>query len=445
MRKRLRPIALGCALLVGAVLPVSAASDGADCCHNTRPVTNRHAFASHIGSSGDDEFNSVDITADNCGYIAVGNTSGKSLDKSISWGVYGKRDALIVKYDQYNKLVAAKTFGGTGNESFNDVEATADGGCIIVGYSESKFDGVGNNGKQDGFIMKLDANGNVQWARNAGSKADDTYTDVTLTSDGGYITGGRTAGTSSAPAWSYSGGYYDSIITKYDRTGQVVWTVKSPYLNKAVKEEVYGVTGTSDGGAVAVGKIENQYGQSDGFIVRYDAAGKVRWTEKLALGVGTFEGVITDSDGGFVAVGAAASGGKYWNRVSSYYGGFIMKYDANGKKLWHHYLNGKKNIIFNELDRTASGYVVGGYTDGANSPYWGQPAGDDAVIMEYDRSGRMTSAEAYTGNKNDYFRGLAATGSHMVAVGYSNSTTNTVWGATYGGNDALVVRFGEIQ
>ncbi len=62
-----------------------------------------------------------------------------------------------------------KLQGGSGDDrgsGFN-IQQTSDGGYITAGYSYSSntstLTGITNNGGKDGWVKKLDANGNTQW------------------------------------------------------------------------------------------------------------------------------------------------------------------------------------------------------------------------------------------------------------------------------------------
>jgi hypothetical protein len=63
-------------------------------------------------------------------------------------------------------------------------------------------------GNWDVFLIKTDANGNVQWAKTYGGTSDDLVRFVRQTSDGGYIMVGET--------YSFGAGYSDIFLIKTD-------------------------------------------------------------------------------------------------------------------------------------------------------------------------------------------------------------------------------------
>jgi hypothetical protein len=101
----------------------------------------------------------------------------------------------------------AKTYGETYWGEAYSVQQTSDGGYIVAGYTTS----FGAGG--DIFLIKTDANGNVQWAKTYGGTGDDLAYSVQQTSDGGYIVAGATG--------SFGAGYGDIFLIKTDANGNI--------------------------------------------------------------------------------------------------------------------------------------------------------------------------------------------------------------------------------
>ena len=68
---------------------------------------------------------------------------------------------------------------GNGEESFNDVSYTDDGGCLLLASTFST-DGVfiGNHGGRDVYIAKYDSQGSLAWDYMFGGSADDNLGDI---------------------------------------------------------------------------------------------------------------------------------------------------------------------------------------------------------------------------------------------------------------------------
>jgi hypothetical protein len=262
--------------------------------HNPMSAT---YFAKTYGGTGWDEASSVQQTSDG-GYILAGYTS--------SFGAGGD-DIFLIKTDANGNVQWAKTYGGTGWDEASSVQQTSDGGYILAGYTSSF--GAGGD---DIFLIKTDANGNLQWAKTYGGTSEDWAHSVQQTSDGGYIVAGTT--------WSFGAGYYDIFLIKTDANGNIIWA--KTYGGTSL-DEAYSVQQTSDGGYIVAGRTWSFGVGGDIFLIKTDANGNIQWAK-------TYGGIYGDnaysvqqtSDGGYIVAGGTGSFGAG--------GAFLVKTDANG-------------------------------------------------------------------------------------------------------------------
>lgn len=87
-----------------------------------------------------------------------------------------------------------RTFGGSADEYLYSIKQTIDGGYIIGGASESDISGDKTDysrGDSDIWIVKTDAEGNIEWQKSIGGNYMDDLHSLELTSDGGYILAGE--------------------------------------------------------------------------------------------------------------------------------------------------------------------------------------------------------------------------------------------------------------
>jgi hypothetical protein len=153
------------------------------------------SFAKIYGGTWDDWANSVQQTSDG-GYILAG------LTYSFGAGYY---DIFLIKTDVNGNIIWAKTYGGTDWDWANSVQQTSDGGYILAGLTYSFGAGLA-----DIFLIKTDANGNIQWAKTYGGTGDDRAYSVQQMSDGGYIVAGWTT--------SFGAGSRDFSLSRRMRT-----------------------------------------------------------------------------------------------------------------------------------------------------------------------------------------------------------------------------------
>jgi hypothetical protein len=112
------------------------------------------------------------------GYIMTGYTD------SIGAGLY---DLLLVKTDSEGSTEWSRAFGGGGRDYGNSVVPTADGGYLAAGYTLSY--GAGGD---DVYLVRADAEGNLEWQTTYGGSASDVGYAVAKTLDGGYAVAGHT-------------------------------------------------------------------------------------------------------------------------------------------------------------------------------------------------------------------------------------------------------------
>jgi hypothetical protein len=168
----------------------------------------------------------------------------------------GSADFFLIKTDANGNIIWAKTYGGIYIDSATSVQQTSDGGYIVAGRTGS----FGAGG--DIFLIKTDANGNVQWAKTYGGTVYDIASSVQQTSDGGYIVAGYTN--------SFGAGWGDIFLIKTDANGNVQW---AKTYGGIYEDWASSVQQTSDGGYIVAGRT---YSFGAGvFLIKTDANGNI--------------------------------------------------------------------------------------------------------------------------------------------------------------------------
>ena len=321
----------------------------------------------NFGGSDNDIATAVLQTPDG-GYIVAGGSV--SFDVQVS-GNHGMEDAWILRLDASGNLLWAKTFGGSLNDRAESISPTADGDYVIAGYSESNDGDLnGNQGDFDYWIFKINANGNLLWSRNYGGSLADFGFDAKQTPDGGYLMAGSTF--SSNGNVSGNKGFYDYWIIKLDPNGNLLWQKN---FGGAGEERAYSVVLTNDGGAAiagasnsAGGDLPGNSGSYDYWIIKIDSNGNLVWSR-------TFGGSAEDrafalspsSDGGFLLTGFASSGN---GTVGGNYGSrdaWLLKLDADGQLIWEKNFGGSLDDRFYAVIELANGgFTCAGFSTSNN-------------------------------------------------------------------------------
>jgi hypothetical protein len=235
------------------------------------------------GTTGLDGIYDVKTTPDN-GYIVAG---------SADWGGSGSSDAWVMKLDSAGNIVWQKLYGGSGVDEVESIEMTADGGYIAAG-STSSF----GAGTFDAWVLKLDASGSVVWQKTYGGGREDYANSVRPTIDGGYIV----AGTTNSPEIGLGAGW----VFKLDASGNVVWAKTyrgSGYIRLG---QLPPGGGYILAGSIQFG-IEGQY---HGLVLRLDANGNIVWQDAYgSTDYDMLFTVEPTSDGGYIAAGGSNSSG----------------------------------------------------------------------------------------------------------------------------------------
>jgi hypothetical protein len=294
-------LVLSSAFVLGYWSEVFAESFGCPRSYSSHNPMSATWFAKTYGGTDDDGAFSVQQTSDG-GYIVAGTT--------WSFGA-GGADIFLIKTDANGNRIWTKTYGGTNDDTAFSVQQTSDGGYIVAGYTYSF-----GAGYSDFFLIKTDANGNIQWAKTYGGTRWDYASSVQQTSDGGYIVAGGT--------YSFGAGWDDDIfLIKTDANGNIQW---AKTYRGASGDGAMSVQQTSDGGYIVANyTLSFGAGWLNIFLIKTDANGNVQWAK-------TYGGTVWDmpfsvqqtSDGGYIVAGATSSFGTGSGDI------FLIKTDANG-------------------------------------------------------------------------------------------------------------------
>jgi hypothetical protein len=307
-------------------------------------------FAKTYGRTGYDEAYSVQQTSDG-GYIVAGRTSD---------------NIFLIKTDASGNVQWAKTYGGPSSDVASSVQQTSDGGYIVAGRTLSF--GAGN---YDAFLVKTDANGNLQWAKTYGRTYADYASSVQQTSDGGYIVAGYTN--------SFGAGMSDIFLIKTDANGDIIW---AKTYGGTSGDNAYSVQQTSDGGYIVAGRTASfGAGGTDIFLIKTDANGNIIWAKTYG---GTYDdwaySVQQTSDGGYILAGYTDS--FYAVRLDI----FLIKTDANGNIIWAKTYGGTSGDNAYSVQQTSDGgYIVAGYTNSFGAGW------TDAFLIKTDENGDIGS------------------------------------------------------
>lgn len=270
-------------------------------------VSGDMAWQKCIGGTAGEEASSVIATADG-GYLVTAVSKSADGDFSENDTVYG--DWWAIKTDGSGNI-EWKT-----RQIGNEVEPpifsanTIDGGYIITGFTSSVLLGVVGDDIQ-GLVTKLDAQGNIEWSRLYGGSAPDYLYGVLPLADGSFLIAGQTE--SADGDLSENSGASDGWLLKLDAYGDII---QSQSYGNPVDDPFVAVVQAADGGFVVGGSsyswiggdFSGHHGLTDGIVVKFDAGLNIQWQKPIG---GTNQDMANWTafapDGSIVSVGVTES------------------------------------------------------------------------------------------------------------------------------------------
>lgn len=355
------------------------------------------------------------------GYIVIGTTPSNNGDVS---GNHGNNDLWMIKLDPDGELEWQKCLGGTGSESGNAIRLTADGGYIIAGDASSNNGDVsGGNGSNDFWIVKIDHAGIIQWQNSLGGSGGDHANDIDLTSDGGYIAAGTTSSNNGDVTGNH-GGISDGWVVKLNHTGDLEWQTT---VGGSGTDQFRSVSQTIDGGYIAAGitnsndgDVSGNHGSNDFWVVKLSATGELQWQKTLG-GTGSDVGqyIVQNNDGTYMAIGTTSS---FNGDVSGNHGGseyWMIKLSETGTMLWQKCIGGTSSDIARAMQPTNDGgfIITGNSSSNDYDASYTQGLGDFWVVkidalgnVQWEKSMGGTGADDSTSVQETSDGGFIITG-----------------------------------
>ncbi len=200
------------------------------------------------------------------------------------------KDGYLVKIDGDGEVIWERTYGGAEGESFGDI-IVVENGYALTGYTSS----FGFGGK-DFWLVRVDVDGEEVWSDTYGTDIDELACALIRTvEDGGFAIAG----------FNYTGWMqYQAVIVKTDVNGDQQWFHNYP--NEILSTVLHDITQILDGGYIAAG-----CGMGDDVWVAYtmsaDVGGNLNWerSDIVEPNLATFESVKLDEDNGVTIAGWA--------------------------------------------------------------------------------------------------------------------------------------------
>ena len=293
-------------------------------------------WSRQFGTSGDEDeqWSAIDNTG--CVYI-TGSTTGAFTGKN-----FGKEDIFVVKYNPDGKMLWSKQFGTDSTDIGKGIFVDNKGSIYITGSTSGKL-GKTSLGKSDGFIMKLDKNGNQLFCEQFGTNGDDVSIAITGDNNGTIYVCGTTWGDLGAKNKGlidvFTGQFTDEgKLVKYTQFGTEDFEIPMAILVDKAKNIYVGGTTSGDLGC-------KQIGEGDCFLTKISPKGDILWTNQF--GTAKHDGIRSIALNEKISDNILVSGLLNLPPAEA----FIRMYQKDGSLVW------EKNV-FGEGKGDASGKCV---------------------------------------------------------------------------------------
>ena len=238
-------------------------------------------------------------------YVAVGST----------WGSNSK--IVLIKFNQIGDTLWKRILAPQPKYSYNGfwVEETYDNGFIICG------DGPGT--VSNGYLIKTDSNGIIDWYKSFGGADLDQAYCVRHTNDLGFVITMRTTSFHSTE---------DIMIVKTDSLGNLQW---QKIFDTGAHDNVREVCIIKNSGYIVIGTTTTINLSSFIYLLRIDLKGDTLWTRKHSIdGFASGASIDTTIDNGFIIGGTTTS--QFFSILKS----CIIKTDSLGFIGWKRVFTG---------------------------------------------------------------------------------------------------------
>ena len=271
------------------------------------------------------------------GHIAV-------VGESHAIGADNNVDGFVLKLDKDGNEIWLKTYGlQNRNESFYSIDQTTENGLIITGFV------TGNGFGNDHYVVRLDGEGNEIWAKAYGTEGNEVGVAVRQTLEGNYVLiGDKQQGTD---------GPYGIEVLQLDANGNEGWQLDiNDFSNGGCKNMIL----DSNGDIVIVG--EAVPAKNEGFdvlLAKVNLSGNLIWQKFIdgtPNGDAGFDLIESGVEGGYLVVGYGFNPEREQTDI------LLGQVDVDGNEIETRFLGGNAfDIAYDIIPANDGGFLVTGF------------------------------------------------------------------------------------
>lgn len=339
-------------------------SDNADVFVGRYATQGNFFWKTILGGSGEESLEEFIETNDG-GYVLTGSTNSQDGDLSTN---RGGMDVWVAKLNIHGKLEWSKSFGGSGDDRGTAIIQLPDGGYLVGGESSSTNGDMQSqhHGGLDSWVAKLTSKGRILWEKHYGGSGNEKVNRIHQLGEEEFLIINSSDSRDFQVADNL--GKKDGWLFKIDYQGEMTWQMN---IGGEDNDDLHGSMIDSEGNIVVsgtsfskTGLMLNQAGNGDCWLFKMNPAGAVLWSK-------TFGGPKPDGantireglDGNYLICGITRSFMGDIPRNSGYYDGWFAKLNRNGEILWSRTIGyGGKDALVDIMELTVGGYLGIGFS-----------------------------------------------------------------------------------
>ncbi len=382
-------------------------------------------------------------------YDAAGNTYvAGSFRGTLSIGneefiSVGQADIYVAKISTNGEVLWAMQLGSTDGDAANDITTDAAGNSFVAGF----FTGTVNfgsstltsktNSNGDAFVMKVDPQGQIVWAKRTGGNNYDLVSGVSLDPNGNSYITGIFNGTADFDGINVSsGGGEDLFVAKLNSNGQFVWATRAggiyPIYATDIATDAMGnsyLTGQFVIGTTIGTTSLSSSGTFDSFVAKITTDGTFTWAKRMGgnnADEGT--GIATDAAGNSYLTGYFRGTADFGGTNLTSAGAndiYVVKINTLGQTLWASKAGANGDDFSSKIaiDEDGNSYLNGRFTNNATFGSTTLTSGGsfDLFVSKLDPNGQFLWTKQVGGTGDAQSRHICIDAANRVhATGFFN-------------------------
>lgn len=273
--------------------------------------------------------------------------------------IRGEKDVVLAKYDSTGRQVWSRTLGVSGGAEGQSLAVGPDGSVTVAGVVSGALGGTIDKGGKDGFVTRYDGTGNELWTQRIGGLQDDSVDAVAIGDDGTIYVAGRTKG-----GLAVHGGGTDAFVRALNPNGSTAWTRQFG----GAGEERATALAMADDGSLLVASVESGEGVLRKLSAADGAAPPI-WEHSLGtLDEGSINAIHADASGIYLT-GAGRAGMTLSGTLQAHAGArdaFVIGLDDGAAPTvrFETFLGSAAEDVARDIVVADGSVYVAGYTDG---------------------------------------------------------------------------------